>query len=119
MSSGFRSAAMLREYFGDTLFHRPERSGLPSAVRGAGAVRLGFPSAVRGIPGVGTFSHCANAGVAVHPAMTKYETKAKRARTFIDPPRDLRVVVRFWMARAEVLYDIGCRVVAEVTRGAS
>src|SRR5262245_13060266 len=41
----------------------PERSGFPFAVRGGGAVRLGLPSAVRGIPGVGTSSHCAAAGV--------------------------------------------------------
>ena len=40
MSPAFRSAAMLREYFGEILFHSPERSGLPSAVRGAGAARL-------------------------------------------------------------------------------
>ena len=32
---------------------RPERSGLPSRVRGAGPVRFGLPFAVRGIPGVG------------------------------------------------------------------
>src|SRR5215470_1012198 len=36
----------------------PERSGLPSPVRGAGAVRFGFPSAVRGIPGVRYCAHC-------------------------------------------------------------
>ena len=37
----------------DVLVHKPERSGLPSGVRGAGAARFGLPSAVRGIPGVG------------------------------------------------------------------
>ena len=31
----------------------PERSGLPAAVRGAGAVRFGFPSLVIGTPAVG------------------------------------------------------------------
>jgi hypothetical protein len=31
----------------------PDRSGLPSAVRGGGAVRFGLPSLVRGMPGVG------------------------------------------------------------------
>jgi hypothetical protein len=31
----------------------PERSGLPSAARGAGAERLGFPSGSRGVPFVG------------------------------------------------------------------
>jgi hypothetical protein len=29
----------------------PERSGLPSAVFGAGAVRFGLPSGSRGMPG--------------------------------------------------------------------
>ena len=52
---------MLRSYLNELLCHRPERSGLPSAVRGAGAVRFGLPSAVRGMPGVGCFSHCAAA----------------------------------------------------------
>src|SRR5262249_41009055 len=53
---------MLRWYLGDSLFHRPERSGLPSDVRGAGAERFGLPSAIRGIPGVGWVSHCAASG---------------------------------------------------------
>src|SRR5438128_777983 len=39
--------------------HMPLRSGLPSAVRGAGADRFGLPSAVRGTPGVGYSSHWA------------------------------------------------------------
>src|SRR6266850_8257476 len=39
--------------------HIPEKSGLPSAVRGVGAVRLGFPSGVRGTPAVGYFNHWA------------------------------------------------------------
>src|SRR6188474_3824875 len=38
----------------------PERSGLPSAVRGAGAERFGRPSGKRGIPGVGYLIHCAD-----------------------------------------------------------
>src|SRR5262245_30445794 len=37
----------------DVLVHKPERSGLPSGARGAGAVRFGVPSALRGIPRVG------------------------------------------------------------------
>src|SRR5438105_13099521 len=37
----------------------PERSGLPSGVRGAGAVGLGLPSASRGTSAVGYLSHCA------------------------------------------------------------
>src|ERR1700683_1556818 len=38
----------------------PDRSGLLSGVRGAGAVRFGLPSAVLGIPGVLKLSHCAD-----------------------------------------------------------
>ena len=37
----------------------PEKSTLPSAVRGAGPSRTGLPSAVRGTPGVGYDGHCA------------------------------------------------------------
>src|SRR5262249_46451520 len=40
----------------------PERSGLPSADRGAGAERLGLPSGVLGTPPVGRAGHCAVSG---------------------------------------------------------
>jgi hypothetical protein len=50
----------------------PEKSALPSAVRGVGAVRFGFPSGVRGTPGVGYDDHCATTGdaAATHTAIT-------------------------------------------------
>src|SRR5262249_24325714 len=38
----------------------PDKSGLPLAARGRGAVRFGFPFAVRGSPGVGKPCHCRN-----------------------------------------------------------
>src|SRR5258705_3904349 len=38
----------------------PERSGLPSAVRGAGALRFGLPSAPFGTPGFECSAHCAD-----------------------------------------------------------
>src|ERR1700682_3484131 len=44
---------------------RPGRSGLTSAVFGAGAVRLGLPSAVRGIPAVLRCNHCAGAATGI------------------------------------------------------
>src|SRR5437773_6469970 len=53
---------MLRAYFGENFVQRPERSGLPSTVRGTGAVKLGLPSGVRGIPGVGWFNHWTASG---------------------------------------------------------
>src|SRR4026209_1375920 len=43
---------------GDTS-QMPERSGLPSAVRGVGALRFTLPSAPRGTPGGSRLSHCA------------------------------------------------------------
>ena len=43
-----------------SMSHMPEKSGLPSAVRGAGALRFGFPFANRGTPAVGYFSHWAD-----------------------------------------------------------
>ena len=53
--TGFRSARTVR----DILVHRPEKSGLPSGIRGAGAAKSGLPSAVRGMPRVGSLNHCA------------------------------------------------------------
>src|SRR5689334_4203634 len=72
-SSGFKSAAMLFRYLGGIpvfagpgfgIHHVPDRSGLPSGTRGAGAAKLGLPSAVRGMFVCLTFSHCARAGAA-------------------------------------------------------
>src|SRR4030095_1755228 len=62
-SSRFRSAAIFREYFGEIFNQRPERSGLPSAARGVGAVRSVLPSGGRGRAAVGWFNHWADAGV--------------------------------------------------------
>src|SRR6266852_9184132 len=69
---------MLRGYLGEILCHKPDRSILPSGVRGAGAVRFGLPSGVRGMPGVGCFSHCAASGVA------SADKTIARARVFIS-----------------------------------
>src|SRR2546425_10697221 len=45
-----------------TFSQRPDKSGLPSEVRGAGALRFGLPSGVRGTPAVGYGGHCAESG---------------------------------------------------------
>ena len=42
-----------------TLVHMPDRSGLPSANFGAGAVRFGLPSGVLGVFAAGYGGHCA------------------------------------------------------------
>src|SRR5579859_6050234 len=57
----------------------PVRSGLPSAVLGAGAERSAFPSFVRGVPGIFTLIHCADAILhrAVRPAMTPVAEAAR------------------------------------------
>src|SRR4030095_17253477 len=48
----------------------PERSGLPSAARGAGAARFGVPSGRCGTPAVGYLIHCAGAGTDSKTAMS-------------------------------------------------
>src|ERR1700679_2890822 len=63
-SPGFKSAARFCKYFGPGTIHIPERSALPSALRGVGAVRSALPSFVLGIPLSGSFSHCADSGTA-------------------------------------------------------
>ena len=52
------------------VIHSPERSGLPSAVRGAGADRSGAPAAVRGRSAVRSFTHCAPSGNPEHSVRT-------------------------------------------------
>ena len=85
VSSGLKSAKMLRKYFVNirgsspgtanafkspnsrsisangvgSVDQTPDKSGLPFAPRGVGAERLGLPSFVRGMPAAGWFSHCA------------------------------------------------------------
>src|SRR4029450_4390126 len=63
--------------------HTPDRSGLPSAVRGVGAARLGLPSDVRGVPGGTKFNHCASALVPRNANSTINE----QCRIIEDPPR--------------------------------
>src|SRR5881397_2719973 len=79
---------MLREYFGEILFHSPERSGLPSGVRGAGAARFGLPSGVRGIPGVVWFNHSAASG-----ALSATVSTAMREAFMVRPPCRLPTAV--------------------------
>src|SRR6476659_4226616 len=43
-------------------FQMPEKTGLPSALRGAGAARSTAPVFVRGTPAVGYVTHCASSG---------------------------------------------------------
>src|ERR1051326_991113 len=43
----------------------PDRSGWPSAARGAGAERLGLPSGPFGIPPAGTFTHWPKTGAQI------------------------------------------------------
>src|SRR5712691_13537621 len=56
-------SAVVRPSTSTTTSQRPERSGLPSAVRGAGAARFALPSGVRGMAGVLYCAHCAGSGV--------------------------------------------------------
>jgi hypothetical protein len=46
-----------RGILGSPVIQIPEKSGLPSAIRGEGADMSTLPSAFRGTPAVGYFSH--------------------------------------------------------------
>src|SRR6202161_986034 len=74
-SPGFRSAAKFMVYLTPLgCCQIPDRSGLPSAAFGAGAVRFGLPSAVRGIPGDGIFSHWAETGTVMRRKIVRKST---------------------------------------------
>ena len=64
----------------------PEKSTLPSAVRGAGPSRTGLPSAVRGTPGVGYAGHWAAtvADMAASIAITIVLTFQPPTRTSLE-----------------------------------
>src|SRR5437899_9921419 len=72
---------MLKRYRGPAPLQTPDKSGLSSAVRGAGAAMSGVPSGWRGVPGVGYLSHCAAALV------DSSDTKTARAAA-LDRPTD-------------------------------
>jgi hypothetical protein len=60
----------------------PEKSGLPSGVRGVDARRFGEPSGNLGTPAVGYVNHCAEADAALITANTTV-TLASRTTHFI------------------------------------
>src|SRR5437763_2234675 len=60
--------------------HIPDRSGFPSAVRGAGAVRFGLPSSVRGTLGSRGFAHWASP---VEAMSRRIPVRPKTRQTFI------------------------------------
>src|SRR5262249_35173632 len=62
-------------------FQTPDRSGLPSNVRGAGAERSTAPLFVRGTFAVGYLTHCAPSGRAVTRQIETTKAHAARRRT--------------------------------------
>src|SRR5260221_85543 len=64
--------------------HIPDRSGLPSVVRGAGAVKSDLPSGVLGTPAVGYGGHCAHTEGAM--AATIATTPTAWNNAFISEP---------------------------------
>jgi hypothetical protein len=79
---------MLNRYDGPAPDQMPDKSGLPSGVRGAGADRFGLPSGSRGIPGVGKLSHCAKTAVGTSDSA---KTRHTARRTGFRRMRDSRV----------------------------
>ena len=89
----------------------PEKSTLPSAVRGAGASRFGVPSALRGTPGVGYEGHCApieGASVAISSAVTP----AVKSRHLIchSPAFDSRRLYRLCVSNRNALGESGIEI---------
>src|SRR5215470_10263544 len=68
--------------FGPVL-QRPDRSGLPSCVRGAAADKSGLPSEVRGMPGVGCVSHCPDSIVGIVSRVITVKTADSLARPYL------------------------------------
>src|SRR5689334_14069012 len=73
-------------------FHMPERSGLRSARRGAGAVRSTAPFFVRGTRAVGYFTHCADSGS--EAAIITAAASTRLMRRILE--REWRVFVWSW-----------------------
>ena len=69
--------------------HIPERSGLPSAVRGAGASQFTFPCASRGTLADGYFGHCA--ATDTEHAATTTQTTLETAAFMIARPSNEHV----------------------------
>src|SRR5882672_10347673 len=68
----------------------PERSGLPSEVRGVGALRFTLPSGPLGTVGCGYLGHCANTEAEKAATMTAATVNHR----FIEPP--VWLVVLTW-----------------------
>jgi hypothetical protein len=62
---------------------KPDRSGLPSAVRRAGAFTSTFPSAVRGMFFQGYAGHCASAAAAIETTIASARVKGVRVAMLV------------------------------------
>src|SRR5436189_4055332 len=67
---------------GIRLSHTPEKSALPVACRGAGALRLGVPSALRGTSERTNAGHCAASDTESAQQPTKVITSRIEARLY-------------------------------------
>src|SRR6516162_8060570 len=90
-----------------TRFQIPERSGFPSAVRGAGAGRFGFPSGFRGTPASRNAGHCANAGSASTAIITNAEIKLYDLLISISGSVLRRGCERFYSNQSACILQIG------------
>src|SRR5277367_2180930 len=61
------------------IVHIPDKSGLPLALRGAGAVRSGFPLLSRGTPSVGSLIHWPDA-----PTHNRHASARKRMGSMLS-----------------------------------
>src|SRR5437867_1309797 len=91
MSSTFRLAAKFCGWpsYVFSGLQIPDRSGLPSGNRGAGADRFGAPSVVRGTLAAGTFVHCACRG---SHTRTRTVTMKEAIMTFMHSPPNVTII---------------------------
>src|ERR1700687_2066120 len=76
---------MSRMYLAPPDSQTPDRSGWPSADRGAGAERLGLPSGPFGIPPAGTFTHWPYTGAQTSTTMPNAGTAEALIVAFLLP----------------------------------
>src|SRR5579863_10283695 len=74
---------MSRMYLAPPDSQTPDKSGWPSADRGAGAERLGLPSGPFGIPPAGTFTHWPWTGAQISTTMATEDSSRTAAQTSV------------------------------------
>src|SRR5690349_1549624 len=84
----------------------PDKSGLPSGSRGAGAVKSGLPSAFLGMPSVGYFNHCAATTDVAHMTAAKASAGTRDICSSLSTG-SLHPLVRLLVLQTELVDELG------------